>query len=1536
MGRLRSIRFVIAWVPIALVGFWGFSFLHMVLLTTFAPGLPFSVIFHTQGGNLTLKGDSFSLQPRAGIYQFDNLQLYDPHHKLLASVKNLAIRGPSLFHLSDGPYQIRARNGFVRLVRSKNGQFQFQKYLPKKTSSRSAIATDFHANTIRVLYQDNSGTAPFQQDAVLSHIQFSSFQGSYLGAAQAKLANVGQLGVSFALPKNGSLQVIGRKARLSLYQVPAPLLTLLQKQNPTLLAQAHFKTLLLTGNCQVNRTPSGKISGDAQFVFDAQNPGYKIYKANTFEFRGTASLGAVDAVQGLATAKTNGSIVRSQVQANWTHGLYVSGRFQTQSASLQQLLADARQSAISHLQANSIRATGDFQYSRQNGFCLQSNGNIQTASYQGNSLSNIGVRASFQNHVVRFDAQGVSPRLGPVSGKGYYQVKSSFLSLFIDADHTHLDKLEALLPDQTRKETQLSGPADAEVNISGPIQDLHASYRAEATGQISSSRLTRPVEIQGLALIGSYQKGIANVQRLWLKTNSGTAWGHGAYSLKSKTISAALDGRAFPLNLASVDLNGYGSLSGSVSGAINNPKFLGKVEVYDAEYKGNGVTIAHGNVSASRSNIQISNFEALRRASLISGNLGLDLNTMGINGALSGQKLWMADFFGNNFLGAFSASVTNLSGTLTDPHAHIVASGSNLFAKTIPLKQAAVMVDINHHQISLTSSSLSLNPGTCTLTGNYNWKSDEGSGVLTSTHLDFGKLLAEGLPSEDYHFAGQLNGSSHFDFSKAGIKKASGSGTIANAALNTAPVGDGPWNFDYSKKALTGNIQISHEMTFLSLENAKLSDFQSQNGPHLSGTLLASSISLANLKTALQPLVSQLPGSTQRKLFGVDGLLQSEVDFSGDLNDPNHFEVQIPAFTASNLERSSTQFGTVNLTGSLKNGEYQIQNGTYADGSASGSFDLDLIPNKSVKADGELDGFNLSKLLTFFPQSPSLNGIASVSFVASGNPNNPKVRASALAQNISYGTKTTVFGLNLDDIRANNGLLTAQGDLTYNGFVGKIKGLLPYQFGSADPKSTVASANISLDNRPVQDLQPYFPELASKLGAGSFGGHLEVQGTDVNNAISQVQLTGQLIAEGTNLGFQVPQSLFSSDSKKYLPLNTKLAKYRLSANIVNGQIAANLEAKSSEGGTIHASAKTTLSGLDAALSQGSRLKPGFIWESPLSGKVQLSNFAVRENNADLSTSGHVNGTIDLAGTLKKPVIGGELLVSNLSTTIPAITPSQTTSSAPTIDPSFDVKFGITGIGTIKTALASIGMTGVGTLKGTLSNPAINANLNVAKGQFRLPGGVVRLQPGGTVTGIYADNGLGLPTAQLLIDIYGETHVTAAPSPDQIQRYDVSLEIHGDLMDPNNVQISASSDPPDLSQTEILNLLGRTDILNALNGTSSSRQGALQNALTGYALPTLLEPITSSLAKGLGLDYLSLEYDPFGQTSVLLGRQLGGGFSISLRRQISAPIPGFPLYYDYRLNYHPAFLGQRFRSFNFLLGTDQQNLWKVGFQYSIRF
>jgi hypothetical protein len=101
------------------------------------------------------------------------------------------------------------------------------------------------------------------------------------------------------------------------------------------------------------------------------------------------------------------------------------------------------------------------------------------------------------------------------------------------------------------------------------------------------------------------------------------------------------------------------------------------------------------------------------------------------------------------------------------------------------------------------------------------------------------------------------------------------------------------------------------------------------------------------------------------------------------------------------------------------------------------------------------------------------------------------------------------------------------------------------------------------------------------------------------------------------------------------------------------------------------------------------------------------------------------------------------------------------------------------------------------------------------------------------------------------------------------------------------------------------------------------------------LPFLFDPFTQQLASGLGLDYLDFEYNAFEGVTVTGAKALAKNLVLSARRQLSPPLPGQLVDYDFRLSYRLPFV-RKLSNLNLSVGANQLYPWRIALEYGWRF
>jgi hypothetical protein len=342
--------------------------------------------------------------------------------------------------------------------------------------------------------------------------------------------------------------------------------------------------------------------------------------------------------------------------------------------------------------------------------------------------------------------------------------------------------------------------------------------------------------------------------------------------------------------------------------------------------------------------------------------------------------------------------------------------------------------------------------------------------------------------------------------------------------------------------------------------------------------------------------------------------------------------------------------------------------------------------------------------------------------------------------------------------------------------------------------------------------------------------------------------------------------------------------------------------------------------------------------SPVSGALTTSNLALRAGiSKDGVATGTVTSSLEIAGTMRQPRVTGDVNLHRAYLRMPTEVDEERDETEFLLDPYLDLNVR-TGSARFENTTANIEMSGSGTVTGTLQELDAYALLRLNQGILRLPTSRINLEPGGIVRPYLAINS-GIPDARLDIEIEGNTRAVGPSKIGQgAQRYDIHMNIRGDLLQDGGLTLSATSSPSDLTQDEIFALIGRLDLIEGLaSGVQSGRpEEDIRNAIYGLT-PYYLDPYFSKLASTLGLDYITPEINTIDGISVLFGKTLARNLTISGSRQVTQVNQNYPAKYDLSLTYTLRF-GDRAdrRRVNFIIGTDEVRPWRIAIEYTFRF
>ena len=376
-----------------------------------------------------------------------------------------------------------------------------------------------------------------------------------------------------------------------------------------------------------------------------------------------------------------------------------------------------------------------------------------------------------------------------------------------------------------------------------------------------------------------------------------------------------------------------------------------------------------------------------------------------------------------------------------------------------------------------------------------------------------------------------------------------------------------------------------------------------------------------------------------------------------------------------------------------------------------------------------------------------------------------------------------------------------------------------------------------------------------------------------------------------------------------------------------------LKGQSTKGGTFALSGSAALTGADPAVPPQLNLRltaTDLKFDETDRRSLLVSQFGS-------GARAKINGVVTMAGPLLTPKIatppGRPIVVSDAVATLPgaatgATTGGGTPSFNPTLAVAVQVGSGPKGTATVQGPLGlRAEARGLVLVSRTLASPHLGAKLAVTRGQFILPPSTLLkiVKPGlgedNTVEVSYPVIGPdGLTTLETRVNLTAQARVTVSPaaltqyrsastigesasqpvsfggdnsfgSGDR-QRYTITVKISGILNSPDKLNLELSSSPGGLTRTQMLAaLVPAGTLLAAAQAGGQNGANVLENQfkslLTNVALPTLLTPITDSVASALGLEEVGVTYDPNQPLFVTVTKQLFPRLDVTFSRSFGA-------------------------------------------------
>ncbi|HLO97899.1 MAG TPA: hypothetical protein VK171_04825, partial [Fimbriimonas sp.] len=988
----------------------------------------------------------------------------------------------------------------------------------------------------------------------------------------------------------------------------------------------------------------------------------------------------------------------------------------------------------------------------------------------------------------------------------------------------------------------------------------------------------------------------------------------------------------------------------------------------------------------------LSEIEAMHGATQLSGSLGMTFASQAIRGKVDVLGLNIQDIVDAPIIGLVDVRNGVVGGTISKPLILAEIDSRSILAYNFLGENVTGKASYDGSQIRIENGSLSVAGGALKgISATFDQKLKTGTVNAEFEKLDIGDLLSGAIDlseqstesneeedqkrfklGKDISVKGTSSGTITAGLTEKGVSSATAKGRVDEIHINKAFLGSGDWTVGYDgalwrADALVGSLNEYFRLDALTF---------APTSRDLSGEFTTFNIPLKELILAVEPNLN-LSSTAKDQIETFTGKVGSYFTVRGTTAKPL---VQMEQLELTDLKLADQNLGSFTARGDYKDNKLSITEALLLgprstkivlpfagsvpvpdkvvihEGSAS--LKGDITDGSILNLEGSIFGVPLNRFATIVPQLGTTNAyVDQADFKVSGTTTAPeldaKVKAhfktadpSAPKNDFKFELAANVSAKPILDKEVLNGFQVGlDAPFWLKSIQGKATADLRLNSDFSVNKTAPVSADIKFDGE--RDITPFLTAVAG-VEAGGDGAKL-TGGYELSGTLDNPIVDGAVQIKVDTLRYTSVEPLIGR------PIDTVLKDfsaslgvvkdpkdgYRLSLRGATTTIQSRNEPQTPDLGYVVLSAQFPIQDLLDHLEDGKFEDFSLLDRQILNGRVDVNNVGIYQSflqntfaQAEILTQ--PGKPVAVTGTLKNPRIAGDIYLSAVKTVIPTLNQTSSAAGTPVFNPNFDLKFFMTDPANIRSSTAEVNVTGKGALTGNLSNMSADALFVVENGSLTLPGGKVSLTPDGTLELKYRNTQFET-RSELNANLHGETALTALKNGTTPERYDISIDIRGDMFSDTGLTLDATSQPGDLTQDRILQLLGRTDLISDFlqSGVNSSLETELRNTFVGLALPQVLGNLTSELAKGFKLDYFGVDYNAFEGTSLNFAKSLGGGLFLQGRQQVFQPLPGQPAAYDYRIAYRPRRGPNALRALSFSIGMDQYRPYKFQIDFTNR-
>jgi len=1496
------------------------------------PGAPLRFEYQTPGGVLTITAESYSINTKTGDLMVLRPRVVDPHGNVLVYAARVDAMGLPLLNNESRRAVVHVRDAFATIQRGRDGKLELLSYLPEKKESTSEFPFAVDLDRAQLKYVDTSGPEKYVQQVEVTDLNVDGVGDKWIGSANAFLANVGKLRASLQNVPGEGLWVKGDTGRLELAPAFRAFRAMPEGQKEPLLQDFDAESLIVQGPFELLIPTDQSARLKTRLVAEAKGFRYGTdYRAETAKFDGLID---AQGASGTLVAENRGLSATYDGFVRWDDGTRLKGALKAKAVGVDSLPPLLSKALPKEVHANGpIEYYGALAYSPENGVQLNGKASAGSLSAYEETLKQPRIDFSYARDNLTLITRDGTWRGSAINGSLALDTKAKTIRGKVQVKQVNLGDIAKRFGIE-----RFSGRGDLVAAVEGTVDNPTAYFRTD-TEAIYAVRKDLPGTSGRLHLAGTLKNRVVDLDQAYLISRAGSISATGTYDLDKKLLDGKVVASGIDLYRIDPQLEGIGRMQAKVGGTLPEPHYSGSAELFGLRIQEEPVPILTTDFSGNFKQVRAENIKVVKGASQAQGSLALTFKNMGLDGSFQALGVQLSDFLGDDYLASISLPDATVSGTLGTPKFTSSASAGDIVIKGTRIDSAQAQITYANGLLEVDDFNATVGTGDVQAYLSYEVDKKTGQASLTAQNIDLGDVIPPDLGAT---MTGTVSGEFGLTFDGKGLVQGSGEGKLNEVEVNATPFGNGIWKVSGTDANVKGSLQVG-----LLERSIEVNNFGYQPDTRgISGEVLVRNAQFQDLYNVSKPYLPSLSEEVKDILARTSMKIGLAVDLGGTLDMPEFANgyLALDSMTMSRVAGATSEdnivpAGQINGQFSRQGKTWNLESLKWEGGPGLLEFSGAVEESGPIAITGRVDQFDVNFASLFDPELAGIHGLISLPLIdVSGETKSPVIRASALTTP-GNGLRLSEDGsgefgqlnVNLPEITlsewtGSSGGLSVFGDVNIGGYVGRVSADVPFSYPFTILDGEPIRADVQLVNRSVGSIDQLASIFDPAKSKGEVSGSLSISGTKSDlHLFGGFGLTAEKLALKDS-GAQFSDVRFTADLSKGDQVDGTLLRVAT-------------HGKSDRGGSFQGDISAQLPSFMNVLSRISRGQTENLLGSDLSGQFTAQRLAAEiPIGEDGRVSGEIDGKLAVGGTLRDPSLSGPLTLADAYIKMPSELEAGSQGTLPSYSPTMNISVSTKGPAKFKSSSAEIDLTGNGTIVGNFQDLDVNAQLQVTQGLLKLPTARVTLEPGGTIRPLFQIKN-GQSEARLDVNMEGRTRVVAAEFGQSAQRYDVSLGITGDFLEDGGLVLTATSDPPELSQEKILALLGQ---VNLIEGLASGVQGGnaekqLRNAFFGVAVPYLLDPLTSKIAGVIGLDYLTLDINPLEGATVYFARTLGKNFVVQGSRQISQIDVGIPVKYDLKLIYQLRFgRGMERRRLNFSIGTDEVRPWKLGIEFGFRF